>query len=48
MNVSGFQPQPIIGKGDLNYTMDVQVGSLGGTTNININAENSFDGIAPM
>ena len=48
MTVGGSQPQPIVGTGDLNYTMVVQVGNLGGTTNININAEHDFDGITPM
>ena len=48
MTVDGSQPQPIVGEGNLNYTMVVQVGNLGGTTNININAEHNFDGIAPM
>ena len=47
MTVGGSQPQPIVGEGDLNYTMVVQVGNLGGTTNININAEHNFDGVAP-
>ena len=47
MTVGGSQPQPIVGEGDLNYTMVVQPGNLGGTTNISINAEHNFDGIAP-
>ena len=47
MTVGPFPTQPIIGEGDFDYTMDVQVGSLGGTTNVSINANHNFDGIVP-
>ena len=47
MTVGPFPTQPIIGEGNFDYTMDVQVGSLGGTTNVSINANHNFDGIVP-
>ena len=47
MTVGPFPTQPIIGEGDFDYTMDVQVGNLGGTTNVSINANHNFDGIVP-
>ena len=46
ISVSDFQ-QPLAGVGTLDYNMDVQAGTLGGTTNVSISANHNFDGITP-
>ena len=35
--------QPEVGRGDLTYSMQVDVGSLGGTTKVQITPNHSFD-----
>ena len=47
MTVSAPPEQPLVAVGQLSYTMDVQVGSHGGDTFFNINAQHSFDDITP-
>ena len=46
ITVSDFE-QPLAGVGTLDYTMDVQAGTLGGTTKVSITANHNFDGITP-
>ena len=46
VSVSDFE-QPLAGVGSLDYSMDVQAGSLGGTTNVNISANHNFDTVIP-
>ena len=47
MNIGPIPTDPVVGEGDFHYTMNVQVGNLGGTTNIDFIANHNFDGIAP-
>ena len=47
MTVAPPPEQPLVAVGQLSYTMDVQVGSHGGDTLFNINAQHSFDDITP-
>ena len=47
MVVGAPQPQPIIGEGSFNYTMNAEVGPHGGNTVVHISANHNFDSIAP-
>ena len=47
MTVLPPQPQPVIGQGQLIYTMNAQVGEHGANTVVNIIANHNFDGITP-
>ena len=38
---------PIVGNGDLTYTMEVNPGMLGGTTDVTISPSDSISGISP-
>jgi len=38
---------PVEGTGNLSYSMSINVGAPGGTTDVNITANHNFDEIAP-
>ena len=40
-------PSLVVGTGDLNYSFDIDVGSLGGNTNVRITPNHGFDQVAP-
>ena len=47
MLIPTAQPQPIMGVGDLSYTMEATVGQLGETTTIKVVSNHGLPGIAP-
>ena len=47
MTLAPPPPQPVIGVGEFQYTMDAQVGPHGGDTIVSINANHNIDGIVP-
>ena len=47
MLVPTLTPQPIVGQGELSYRMEVNVGQLGGTTQVRIIPNHDISGIAP-
>ena len=47
MTVNGTSTEPIVGEGDLTYRMEVDVGVLGGHTEITISPNHNISGISP-
>ena len=47
MTAPPIPPQPVLGVGALQYTMNAQVGHHGGDTIVNISANHDIDGVVP-
>ena len=41
------EPSLVVGTGDLNYSMTISVGALGGNTDVRITPNHGFDQVAP-
>ena len=47
MTVGTIGTEPITGEGDLTYRMEIEVGALGGDTEITISPNHNISGISP-